>query len=204
MSLTTDQIIAKFGEVYPTVEGAMTANNALYKAGLDDIERLYNDWNITGSDKAKFVANYVGNSTAQMINAAMQVSISLVEKAYALPIEAEYKEAQTSVLKNSENLNALIKSFQAVCDMAGSMGSGGIVATPAMLASMRLSLWKMFSILKDPETGTPLFTGTPPDEVMDWTYLGSLLSKQAFGTDGKDVNATPDKMGEANNTNPKK
>ncbi len=49
---TTDEILQKFNEVYPQVEGLISAQALLYKSGMDDLDRMYKEWNIPGADKA--------------------------------------------------------------------------------------------------------------------------------------------------------
>ena len=150
MNITAETIIEKYNEIYPAVEGALSTSNALYTQGLADIERLYDEWDITGNDKAKFVTTYITNATAAMINGAMQVSLGLIERAYAMPADIDYKTAQTKVLQNSEILNALIKVFQSISDMMGSMGSGGIVASPSHIGANKEAVFKVLTVLKNP------------------------------------------------------
>ena len=207
MAINTNDVITKFLEIYPKVENAISgagAASALYKQGFADLEKFYDDCDITGNDKARLMAGYVTNSTAALISGAMQVSLGVLQQAYTLPMqeqtmnsEIEYKEAQTGVLKNSEAYNALIKVFQSLSDMMGSMGSGGIVATPAMIAASRMAVFKMLEILKNPNTSGTMFTAS------DMSYLESLVDKSpdavAKAKQPDDMRVTSDLSGDMKN-----
>lgn len=202
---TTDEILSKYKEVYPDAEALVAGQNLFYRRGLDDLERMYKEWNIPGADRARYIAQYVMSVTTAIVTNSQQMALALLNAAYTLPYDTAVKEAQklnvekdtevktgqltnlekdievkesqiakilkdieyeavqTRVLEESNTLNALIKVFQSLSDMMGSMGSGGIVAPPFMVAANGMAALKAMAILKD--GGTKLFnrTVTVPD-----------------------------------------
>ena len=182
-TVTVNSIIDKFMKIYPLVEAMITGSdgqsNALYRQGLADIERLYDQWDITGAERARYVADYVSGSTKEMISGAIQASLGIVQQSHALTMqqsttdaETEYKNTQTEALRNSESHNALIKVFQSMSEMMGAMGSGGIIATPALIAANRMAVFKLLELITKPNA-EKIFSRE------DISYLESLVDKSS-------------------------
>ena len=163
---TTDEIINKYKSVYPDVEKLVTAENRFYLKGLEDLTELYTKWNIPATEKAKYTAQYVIASNAQLISTAQQVASQIVLAAYNMPTELaskeaeiKYKEAQTRALQESVIQNTLIKAFSELNSMIGALGAGGLVATTPMLYQSAYTVWKAIDELRRPD-GTKLVSGT--------------------------------------------
>lgn len=101
---TTAEILNKYGEVYPRVEALVSDQARLYARGLEDLERLYGEWNITGAEKAKLMAQYVVNATTALISGSQQMALSLLERAYTLPVDIARKDAETATYRKQLEL----------------------------------------------------------------------------------------------------
>lgn len=158
MSITAEDIIEKYLEIYPLVEDASTSELRLYREGLSDIEKMYERYDITANERARYSASYITQTIATIASGAQQITLALIDRAFGMPSDIKYKEVQTSALEDSVVQNALIRVNQALSDMMGSMGAGGIVAPSSMIAANKESALKIMEILR--LKGEPVFTET--------------------------------------------
>lgn len=171
-TITPADAIDKYKGLFPEVEGMLLDNSGLYKRGLDDLKAQYEEFNITGQDKAKYTAQYIITANMSLIASSQKITLDLLTAAYSLESDVElkkaqielveaqkelaeaqkelveaqkanveedtkYKTKQLEVLAFSNILNALIKVFQSLSEMQGSMGAGKLTIPARMMAIMR-------------------------------------------------------------------
>lgn len=144
---TAQEIINQYSTVYPQVEGK--ALTGTFETVMNRISAEYDACNLTGVEKAKLVSQAATSMGATVIGSSQQAVVSLLQAAHNIPVDVEYKQEQTIVLRDSMVQNTLIKTFSEINAMIGSLGSGGLVAPAEWIYQSMMAAWKAIDLLKD-------------------------------------------------------